>query len=381
MDGRSRRRFGLLALVALVWLSGCSFATPNVCGPPCYAAGIATEQGYNVTAEREHLTIDVRADGSARWTARLDLTGPGVSRLQADPSAVRSIARSTFEEPSFSAAPASPRNLTARLTGRTLVVAFDDPGFGHRGVGGLVVVDRFNREPAGSQGGYDVDVDAVVLRGPSGTVVANRPPNGAVRGSSVTYREYVAKKTLVVFAPDRTASRRGAAELAVFLEVLEWTLWPTLVGAVPGTSLLVGVGVILVYDRQSDWDLAADLRAGRWWAAGVLVALAVAAVWVVSSPNSNAGVDVVGWAVLLSPVVALGGLGVVVHRGACVRAAGLAGLAGLAVAGSFGAVLLGGADLSSALVYTSIWATAGVVVGTPLYVVGRRYVALLQEAG
>lgn len=379
MDGRWRRWLGLLALAALVWLAGCSYAVPNVCGAACYAPSVAAEQGYNVTAEREHLTIDVRADGSARWTARLDLAGPGVSRLQADPAAVRSIARSSFEEPSFAVAPDDPRNLTTRFEGRTLVIAFDDPDLGHRSVGGVMVVDRFNREPTGSPGGFEVEVDAVVLRGPAGTVVANRPPNGAVEGSSVTYREYVAKKTHVVFAPDRSTRSRWLAELAVFLEVLGWTFVPTVVGAVPAAGLLVGLGVILLYDRGADWDLSADLRAGRWWALGVLAALALASVAVTNGSPKFGDVDLIGWLFLVSPAVVLGTLGAAAHRGPSVRAAGLVALAGLALAGSFGSVLVGGDGVNSALAFATIWAVGGVIVGTPLFLGLRRYAVLLEE--
>lgn len=379
MNGRARRWLGLFALVALMWLAGCSYAVPDVCGVACDAGVVAANQGYNVTAEHARLTIEVRPDGSAHWTARLDLTGPGVSRLQADPAAVRSILRSTMAETGFSAAPANPRNLTARLHGRTLVIAFDDPGLGHRSVGGVIVVDRFNREAVGDLGGYEVDVDEVVLRGPDGTVVANRPPNGDRHGSSVTYREYVARKTYVVFAPDRSGLWRGAVTLAVVLEVLGWALVPTVVGTVATSTVLVGTAVVLLYGRETDWDPYADLRTGRWRALGVLAGLAAVTVALTNGSPTVGDVDLIGWLFLMSPMVVLGGLGASSHRGPSVRAVGLAALAGLAGAGSFGTALSVGTEPVAVVVYTGIWAVGNVVLGAALFVGLRRYVRFLDD--
>lgn len=429
-EHRARQVAGLAALAFLVALAGCSYQPPVVCGL-CDADDYARGQGYDVTTARETLVIDVRQDGSARWTARMTLAGPDVATLRENETLVRSLARSTFEYAWTSASPASPRNLTVGFEGDTLVVGVDDPALAHRSVGGVLVVDRFNDERSGTWGGYEIEADAVVLRAPEGSVVANRPPNGAVRPASVTWRRYVDKRTYVVFAPERTFAPDVAAEAAVLASVASWTLGPTLLGALPSVMLLGGIGVVLLYRPRPDGTLREDLRGGRrvaiaivaglflatvalaWsrgedsvsllvWAVvanpvlvlgwlglvsdgshryrtgglAVLVVLPVAVSFAVVLEAGTEAVDATGWLVAVVAVaVVLGGLGRVAYRGAPVRAAGLAALASLPLA-----VVLGfGLGVGAAAVYTFAWAVVFGTTGAVVFLGARRYEAAIPE--
>lgn len=181
----------------------------------------------------------------------------------------------------------------------------------------------------------------------------------------------MSRKTLVVFAPTRPAPGRAAVDLAVFLEVMDWALWPTVVGTLP-PAFLFGVGVALIYGGRSEWNAIDDVRTAAPAVAGTLAVFAVMTAAAVVESSAAGGSGIVGWTVLLGPAAVIGGLAEVAHRGPKVRAAGLAVLAGFAVAGSLGTVLMVGAEIDSVLNYTAIWATLNAVVITVMFAVRGR---------
>lgn len=370
MDRRTRRLLGGLALAALVLLAGCGGGKPAVCGP-CETDELARERGYDVETVSETVTIDVRRDGSARWRARLVLTGNATATLAENETLTRSLVRSTFARAMGAASPDTPLNLSVRVEGSTLFVGFDDPALAHRHVGGGWLVERFNDEPGGAPfAGFGVRADEVVLRGPDGTVVVNRPASGRVSGPTVTWRGVVDKRTYVAFGPDRSLASRAAAEVAVAVAVAGWLLWPTFVGALPATLLLAWVGSILVYRYRGGPAWREDLVAGRRSALRVIVVVTVASVAL--TPLET---PVVGMAVVVSPILVLAALGRYGHRGPSVRTGGLAALASLPV--PFSAWMVVGNGLTT---ITVVWAGVAVLVGVPLYLLGLRVASTEEEA-
>lgn len=370
MDRRTRRLLAGLALAAAVLLAGCGGGKPAVCGP-CETDELARERGYDVETVSETVTIDVQQDGSARWTARLALTGNATATLAEDETLTRSLVRATFARASGAASPDTPLNLSVRVEDSTLFVGFDDPSLASRHVGGGWLVERFNDEPGGAPfAGFGVRVDEVVLRGPDGTVVVNRPASGRVSGATVTWRGVVDKRTYVAFGPDRSLASRFAAEIAVAAAVVDWLLWPTFVGALPAMLLLAGVGSTLAYHHRSGPPWREDLVAGRRSALLVIVVVTVASVAITQLETA-----VVGLAVVVSPVLVLAALGRYGHRGPGVRTGGLAALASLPVPVSAGIVIGNGMTP-----LTVIWAGIAVLVGVPLYLLGVRVASAVQDA-
>lgn len=374
-DGRTRLLLGGLAVASLLVLAGCSYQPPVVCGP-CQADDLAEWRGYNVSTTSEVLTIDVRSDGSARWTARLELTGPALEEFRANATLARSLVRATFDDPATSsAAPSNPRNLAVRFDGDTLVVSFEEPALARPGTGGVMVVERFHDEGNSGYGGYVVRADRVVLRGPEGTVIANRPPNGERRRSAVVWREYVDERTYVVFAPDRSMASNLAAELTVFRTVAGWVAWPTLVGAVHAAILLVALGLVAVGRHRDGRPWRSELLAGRVPAVVILAGAVAVAVGLPQLPTSTKTHVFLG--LLPVPSLSLGALGRFAHRGPRVRTGCLATLAAVPLPVSLWLVL----GFGSASALALIWALVAAVVGLPLYLLGRLLASVYVTEG
>lgn len=256
-DGRTRRRYALLALIALVFLAGCVDYPPawSVCLTCEDGLEAAARDGPNVSVTGSELHIDVHGNGTGRWTVRSELAGPGVESLRSDPALVDRFAREAVTDSVGGAAityaihDGEVDDLSARMEGDVLVTSFAVEDMARRGVGDVLLVDFFNtrgRRPAL----YGLGTDRLVVRGPSGTVVTNRPPRAAVStdgGAAVWTRRHrtVSGETYIAFGRDREPTTRIATEATVAVAVAEWVVPSAVRLGFLHAVLLSGVAVLL----------------------------------------------------------------------------------------------------------------------------------------
>jgi hypothetical protein len=191
----SRVRRSLPALVAvalaLALLASATAGPAAARAPPTPVCGVCTgalvaaadERGVAVDTAESALAIDVRADGTTRWTARVRLsTGADALRNDSLRRAVVADARSRVVEPT---------GVDSRVAGLTLVVVYLADGA--TAGGGAVAYTGLRPAGAppfatGGEGARYLGADELVIRGPDGYVVRGTGTTSALRwtGSETT---------------------------------------------------------------------------------------------------------------------------------------------------------------------------------------------------
>lgn len=292
------RRLALLAgLVVLATLAAPATASPQPT-PVCRFCGhqfegAAADAGVNATVSNSAVLVRVHDDGSATWTARLELSN-GTDAFAASPGRLDATAQALLAD-SYGL-PQGATFLDASLEGDTAVLRYRDPDAAERHAG-LLVVDYLHDR--GGQPWYHVNADRFTVRGPDGSVVANDPESGQVDGAGVTWRgkgtgEVYTGTDLegspyVVFGPDRSSATRLRAGTAVALATLpivldgigRFVLFQT------GLFALVLAGVVAAFGRWAPGPRI-DLLAGVIGTLGVIGVVVPAAMngleWVAGPP-------------------------------------------------------------------------------------------------
>lgn len=253
-----RTLLGTFALAALVLTTGCVDFPPDptICVTCELGVESATADRYNVSVGHSELHIRVRENGTARWTVRSNLTGPDVDAFQSDPERVdwladRAVTGSVDVEgiTHLGVHGGSVENVSARMTGDTLVVSFTVAGFAERGFGNVLLVDYFHTE-AQAPASYSLGTDRLVVRGPPGTVVTNRPPTGVVTdgGQTVTWHPSDARvqgTTYVAFGTDRGRATNLATKATIGAAVAEWVAPRTWHWGIKHSGVLFATTVLL----------------------------------------------------------------------------------------------------------------------------------------
>jgi hypothetical protein len=297
-----RRVLAAAFLLAFVALAGCH-ALGTIEQPVCHAceAGVEGVEEPSVTVESSSLRVDLRADGSGRFTVESDLSGDGVERLRTNDTAVERLAeRAVAATPYRNGAATRPihggnvSNLTASFENGTLTVGVTVADAARQGPGGTLLVDYLHTEWERPPD-HVLGADEVTFRGPPGTVVTNDPPGGRVTedGRAVVWtgsETRVSSHTYVTYGPDRSAGSRAAGQAAIASHVVRWAgprIVATAAGPAVGLAVLFAVLWLVVYwlddaltapwNRQAEArptgayrDLATDLAVGA-----VLVAVGV----------------------------------------------------------------------------------------------------------
>lgn len=332
-EGRDRRRvLGLVAVAALLALAGCEGPTyrHTVCGV-CENGASPLDGGVG-SSEME---IQVYENGTARWTARVDVSGSDTEAVAAQTDAVARAIRNDFDHEDYfvTAHRGEVRNVSVYVDGETLVATYLVPDTATVRPDGYLVVKRFHGAhvefPEYSQA-YGLGADRVRVKAPSGMRVVNDPPDAGVIGDgdwvvwaddrTADYHAYsVPLDTYVVFGPDRTPTQRAAGRAVVAHETLAWGGPAVLGGAglVSGIlGLLLGVlGDLATGGRLRRWIRRprVDGRQGPWTLGAVSVVLLSSSVHVVvGEPGEPLGEVLAG--TLAFAAITAGGLGVATAR-------------------------------------------------------------------
>lgn len=263
----SRRLLAAGFLLLFVALSGCSITT--VQEPVCFTCerGVETVEGANVTVDASALRIELRPDGSGRWTVTSDLSGPGVDRLRSNETAVQRLADRAVTARSAgyrSIHGGNVSNRTAEFENGTLAIAFTVEDASRQTVGGTLLFDYLHTKGRDvsngirAESGRRLGADEVVVAGPTGTVVSNDPPGGRITddGRSVVWTDrdtQVDYQTYVAFGPRDSVVGRPLAEIGIASDVLRWAA-PSIVatgyGFAVGLAVLFGVLWVVLYNRS-----------------------------------------------------------------------------------------------------------------------------------
>ncbi|WP_267642960.1 hypothetical protein [Haloarchaeobius amylolyticus] len=280
-------RVPVVAALLVLVLAGSLVPAATASSPPERVCPVCDQQfeeaahelDLNATVDRSSLRVDVRDDGSSRWTARVTLSPETAPTYRDDPAQLREVVDTAFE--AHNNLVEDPRNVSVRFEDRTAVVGFTVPDVAHRGVGGVLVVDYFHT----IGGRYTMlNADEFVVAGPSETVVANDPPGDPGVGDGLASWESdrgYTQETFVVFADDDGAASRAAAEASVALAVGPRLVRDALLLATAPTLLFAAaLGSLRGSDRFAEWSLstAAAVSAGL-----PLLGLAVSTVTVTST--------------------------------------------------------------------------------------------------
>ncbi|WP_267642961.1 hypothetical protein [Haloarchaeobius amylolyticus] len=252
----------------------------GVCGPAFERA--AEDAGVNASVGESELAVQVAADGDSRWTAVVDLDPAAADRFAANQSLLDRVVRETFD--SYRTVVDDPRNLSTRLDGRTLTVAWTVPDAAHRRTGDVLLFDVFTQDQG--EGEAYVDSDSLAVRGPEGSVVTHAPEGGTTRGNRIVWadaddRDYhpdLGRHATIAFAPDGGLAAQAATALAVRShslglvesELRAYAQWPALLVGLVAAGLLLAGGRLRFDDRFARRTVQAILVA-----AGGIVALGV----------------------------------------------------------------------------------------------------------
>lgn len=334
-DGLDRRRLlGLLAVAALLALAGCEGPTyrHTVCGV-CENGPSPLEEG--ATVESSEMEIQTFENGTARWTARMDVSGADAEAIAARTDAVATAIEEDFDDEDYfvTAHRGEVRNVSVRADGETLVATYLVPDTATVRPDGYLVVKQFHGAhvdfPEYSKA-YGLGADRLRVKAPSGMRVVNDPPGGGVIGDgrwvvwaddpTVEYDAYsVPLNTYVVFGPERTPTQRAAGQAVVAHETLAWggpgvVFWAGVVAGIVG--LLLGViGDLATGGRLRRWIRrpSVDARQRPWTLGAVAVVLLASAVHVGLGEPSEPLVEITGVTLGLVAITA-SGLGVATAR-------------------------------------------------------------------
>ncbi|RLM52167.1 hypothetical protein [Halorubrum sp. Atlit-28R] len=169
-------------LVALLLCATAAVAVPAVDAraPPTPVCGVCdldrtAPSGERVVAGESELTVTIHANGSTTWRARADLAA-GADALAANDSLRRAVAAEAARD-----GVAEPRDLSARLDGKTLVVDYRDPNATERHLGVTVFTPLTPASPStpfvvGGEGARYLAADRLTVRGEPGWTVRGDAP-------------------------------------------------------------------------------------------------------------------------------------------------------------------------------------------------------------
>lgn len=195
----------LVAALLAPALAGVATASPapaTVC-PPC-ARGVeaaARAHGLDVTVAHSTATVEVHANGTATWTVRDELAGPGVAPLRENDSRLRAVVRDALTARGMAGRDAT--LLDARLLANdTALLRYRTPGFVEPTLG-VLRSDAFRDRP-GAFLLTGLGADRLTVIAPEGTHVAAGVPGATIAGRRMTLRDFDGHGDgpFVVFAPD-----------------------------------------------------------------------------------------------------------------------------------------------------------------------------------
>ncbi|MFB6106164.1 MAG: hypothetical protein ABEJ70_04230 [Halobacteriaceae archaeon] len=251
-----------VALVAVTAPAAGSSPPQPVCGALCgdRFERLAADQGASVHVGRSTVDVSVRADGSARWTVRTTLA-EGVL----DESTLGDVARTALgDHPVVD----DPRDVSVTVETGTAVVAFTDPDFAGREVGGVLLSESFWTVDHPAY--YALGADRVTVRAPPGYRASNHPPGARTNATAAwwTADERVGPETgipdqaFVAFAPADAPVPGLLTHLAIAARLAPRVV-PSLVATalVPLFVLAGGVGAALrLGPRRDGPGVGADTR-------------------------------------------------------------------------------------------------------------------------
>lgn len=256
VDGRRAVSVALAAMAVLAVFAPI-LATSAVASPPtesvCPVCGenfeMAVEAaGVDAEATASTATMDVREDGSARFSARVTLTESTATRLTANDSAVDAIVDAAFDESRYVVGLDRASDVTADVTGDTLVVSWTVPDAARESHGGTLLVTLFGED----RNYLFLYADRLVVTGPDGAHVVNAPRSGSVTdgdgGDAVVWKgdadsddaTYLRSGTYVAFGESDGLAARANAELAVASAVGPRMIADAFFAGTPSALLLAG---------------------------------------------------------------------------------------------------------------------------------------------
>ncbi|MCT9096191.1 hypothetical protein [Haloarchaeobius sp. HME9146] len=257
-----------IAVVALLLLVPVFAPAPAAAPPPEGVCGVcgpgferaAEDAGVNVTVAESQLVVRVDDDGDSRWTATVEVNPEAADEFTTNHSLLDRVVRATFD--SSRTVVDEPRDLTAQVHDRTLVIQWTVPDAAHRRTGDVLLFDVFTQDQG--EGEAYVDADRVAVRGPEHRVVTHAPDGGTIRGSIVSwadtdagsYHPDLGRHATIAFAPDGGLVAQTATALAVrghSLAMVEpdlraYAQWPALLLGLVATGLLLAGGHLTFED-------------------------------------------------------------------------------------------------------------------------------------
>ncbi|WP_435345585.1 hypothetical protein [Haloarchaeobius sp. HRN-SO-5] len=254
----SHHRPVVLTVLSLLLLA--STTAPVVAAPPPESVcGLCDGDAFDGAVERSEVDVQVRDDGSARWTVRATLDERTATELRDDPDRRQLVRRgltrrSVVEEV---------RSLDTRVEGRDLVATFTVPGFAHRGAGGVLVVDGFF--PSNQYASVTVHADRLTVSGPGGTAPTLVPETARAADGAVVWEggtTDLGSETYLAFAGDGGVVATVTSYAVVGSEVLAADAAAVLpVAAGPVAVFAVALaGLFVAGDRLRPPDRAFDVR-------------------------------------------------------------------------------------------------------------------------
>ncbi|ESP87847.1 hypothetical protein K933_12006 [Candidatus Halobonum tyrrellensis G22] len=170
-------------------------------------ASAAADRGATVETGASTLDVRVFANGSTRWTARVELTdGAGA---MANESLRRAVVRAAIDRPRRPGGDASA--LSSRMDGSTLVASYDRADAAETELGAVVFTPLHASGPAipfaiGGEGAPYLASDALTVHAPAGYVPAGGADGGNVSGDAVRWTaadgDTVDGDTVPTFVPE-----------------------------------------------------------------------------------------------------------------------------------------------------------------------------------
>jgi len=314
-----------------------------VCASADWNGGGHSDADLNTTGSTVEMTI--RADDSARFRARLDLTESSATALRDNRSAVDAAVDRAFDR-RYVGHDRGARNVTASIVDGDLVVAWTVPEAARDGPGGTTIVTLFGERRAS----VVLRADRLVLVSAADERVVNRPATGRVEaagtagdasrtGERVVWRgnadfrtrAHLDDGTYVAFAPSEGVAASAAAELGVALTVGPTMISDAATAGAPSAVVLAVALAACLFVLGASTDPGRDARLLAATAGVVLVAGLVSVVFAGYGPLAGrnlellalpAGVGAFGALTARSPTVAT-------LREAALRVAGTVGVGGV----------------------------------------------------
>jgi len=252
---------------------------------------IAADAGYPLDVEHAGVTVAVGANGTGRWTIRLETTD-GAAAVAADPSGFAALLDEHYA--GYRTLVDDPRDLRVAVDGSTVVVRFSVSGMAHR-TAGVFLVDYFHGGAADVS--YRMAADRLTVRGPPGTTLANDPPGAVAENGTAVWtgggRDGDAGftgGTYVVFGSGAGVVSWVAGQAAIATDVGPLVLSQTaIVSVVPVAVLLAALGAVVGICRSlHDWiPRPGPVGAVVAAAGGAMVATGLAGVSVLGVDNGT----------------------------------------------------------------------------------------------